>query len=131
ELGNRTLADVLLEPHANYVAPIRRALDARIPIRGMAHITGGGLVENVPRILPAGLGATIAIGSWTPQPIFTMMQRIGNIDALEMHRAFNMGIGLAMIAPAGQLAALTDAMQPFTVAEIGRVEAGIEGVRLV
>ena len=54
ELNGETLADILLEPHANYVTPIRRALDAGIPIKGMAHITGGGLIENTPRILPAG-----------------------------------------------------------------------------
>ena len=130
ELDNKTLADILLEPHANYTAPIRRALDAHIPIRGMAHITGGGLVENVPRILPAGLGAVITLGSWPAQPIFTLMQRLGSIDTLEMHRAFNMGIGLAIIAPAGHLAALSEAMQPFTVTEIGRVESGIHGVVL-
>ena len=56
ELGGATLADVLLEPHANYVMPIRRALDAGIRVKAMAHITGGGVVENVPRVLPEGLG---------------------------------------------------------------------------
>jgi phosphoribosylformylglycinamidine cyclo-ligase len=75
ELGGASLADVLLAPHANYVIPIRRALDAGIPIKGMAHITGGGLVENVPRILPEGLGATVDRSTWKPQPIFPLMQR--------------------------------------------------------
>ena len=88
-------------PHANYVAPVKRILDAGIPVKGMAHITGGGLVENVPRVLPEGLGAVIDPATWTPQPIFSLMQRLGNIDDREMHRAFNMGVGLVIDRAAG------------------------------
>ncbi len=124
ELGGASLADVLLAPHANYVIPIRRALDAGIPIKGMAHITGGGLVENVPRILPEGLGATVDRSTWKPQPIFPLMQQLGRINDLEMHRTFNMGVGLVIIAPQGQHAQLAAAMSPFRVWELGRVEAG-------
>jgi len=130
ELGGATLADVLLAPHGNYVMPIRRALEAGIAIKGMAHITGGGLVENVPRVLPAGLGAAIDCMSWTPQPIFALMQRLGGIEEEEMHRVFNMGVGLVAIAPAGLRGPLAAAMTPFEVWEIGTVERGIEGVRL-
>jgi phosphoribosylformylglycinamidine cyclo-ligase len=129
ELQGATLADILLEPHANYVAPIRRALDARIPIKGMAHITGGGVIENTPRILPEGLGAVIDRTTWTPQRIFTWLQQLGHVGDEEMHRVFNMGIGLVVIAPAGQHSALAEAFAPFTVAEIGRVEANRAGVR--
>jgi phosphoribosylformylglycinamidine cyclo-ligase len=124
ELGGASLADVLLAPHANYAIPIRRALDAGIPIKGMAHITGGGLVENVPRILPEGLGATVDRSTWKPQPIFPLMQQLGRINDLEMHRTFNMGVGLVIIAPQGQHAQLAAAMSPFRVWELGRVEAG-------
>jgi phosphoribosylformylglycinamidine cyclo-ligase len=130
ELGGQSLADVLLEPHGNYVKPIRRALDAGIPVKGMAHITGGGLLENVPRVLPAGLGVVIDREAWTPQPIFGMMQRLGEIAEEEMHRAFNMGIGLVVVAAPGQLDALAAAMSPFVVSEIGRVDAAVEGVVL-
>jgi phosphoribosylformylglycinamidine cyclo-ligase len=130
ELGGATLAEVLLEPHANYVAPIRRALDAGIPIKGMAHITGGGLIENTPRILPRGLGAVIERTTWTPQPIFAMLQRLGNIGDEEMHRVFNMGVGLVMIAPPGCEAQLAEAMTPFDVWELGRVDAAAKGVVL-
>jgi phosphoribosylformylglycinamidine cyclo-ligase len=130
ELGGRTLAEVLLAPHANYVAPIRRALDAKIPIKGMAHITGGGLVENTPRILPKGLGARIDVHTWEPQPIFAMMQKLGELDREEMHKVFNMGIGLAVIAPAGQLEALREAFAPFHVWKIGKVEAGLDHTAL-
>ena len=130
ELGGATLADVLLEPHANYVAPIRSALAAGVPIKGMAHITGGGLIENVPRILPEGLGASVDRTTWKPQPIFTMMQRLGNIADEEMHRVFNMGVGLVIVAPSGHLPTLTSALAPFRVWELGLVDANISGVRL-
>ncbi len=131
ELGGATLADVLLEPHANYVMPIWRVLDAGIEIRGMAHITGGGLVENVPRILPEGLGCVIDRATWDAQPIFGLMQGMGQIEDLEMHRTFNMGVGLVMVAPAGLQSEIAAAMKEFPalrVWELGRVEAG-SGVR--
>ncbi len=131
ELGGATLADVLLEPHANYVMPIRRVLDAGIAVKGMAHITGGGLVENVPRILPEGLGCVIDRATWKAQPIFGLMQGLGQIEDLEMHRTFNMGVGLVMVAPAGLQSEIAAAMKDFSalrVWELGRVEAG-SGVR--
>jgi phosphoribosylformylglycinamidine cyclo-ligase len=130
ELDGKTLADVLLVPHGNYVKPIRRALDAGIEIKGMAHITGGGLVENVPRVLPEGMGAVIDMKSWRPQPIFGLMQRLGSIDAVEMNRAFNMGVGLVVIGAAGLEEKLAEAMKPFAVWELGRVVSGVEGVVL-
>jgi phosphoribosylformylglycinamidine cyclo-ligase len=130
ELGGATLADVLLTPHGNYVMPIRRALDGGVAIKGMAHITGGGLVENVPRVLPEGLGAVVALESWTPQPIFSMLQRLGEIETYEMYRAFNMGVGLVVIAEAGLKEKLAAAMKPFDVWELGRVDSGVAGVRL-
>jgi phosphoribosylformylglycinamidine cyclo-ligase len=129
ELDGANLADTLLEPHANYVTPIRRALDAKIPIKAMAHITGGGLIENTPRILPSGLGAVIDRTAWKSQEIFTWMQKLGRIPDEEMHRVFNMGIGLVVIAPRGHHAALEQAFAPFAVSEIGRVEANRTGVR--
>ncbi len=132
ELEGKSIADVLLAPHANYVAPVKRVLDATIAIKGMAHITGGGLVENVPRVLPAGLGVVIDRTTWMPQPIFGLMQRLGNIDDLEMHRTFNMGVGLVMIGPAGLQGKIAAAIQEFPalrVWELGRVEAGASGVR--
>ncbi len=132
ELGGASLADVLLAPHTNYVAPIRAVLDAGLPVKGMAHITGGGLTENVPRVLPEGVGAVIDRGTWTPQPVFAMMARLGNIPDAEMLRAFNMGVGLVMIAPPGlgeQLAALLKPFAHLRVWELGRVEAGAAGVR--
>jgi len=132
ELEGESIADVLLAPHANYVAPVREILSAGIPVKGMAHITGGGLVENVPRVLPDGLGAVIDRATWKPQPIFGLMQRLGEIEDIEMHRAFNMGVGLVLIAPAGLQRELADAIKgfpAFRVWELGRVEANASGVR--
>jgi phosphoribosylformylglycinamidine cyclo-ligase len=133
ELEGKSLADALLAPHANYVAPVRAVLEAGVPVKGMAHITGGGLLENVPRVLPEGLGCVIDRGTWTPQPIFRLMQRLGNVDETEMLRTFNMGVGLVMIAPPGLQAEIAAAMTKwpqFRVWELGRVETG-SGVKLV
>ncbi|HLI76851.1 MAG TPA: phosphoribosylformylglycinamidine cyclo-ligase [Acidobacteriaceae bacterium] len=132
ELEGRTLADVLLAPHTNYVAPIRALLDSGVPIKGMAHITGGGLTENVPRILPEGLGATIDRATWTPQPVFGMMQRLGNIPDPEMLRAFNMGVGLVLIAPPNLGLQISDLLKSYPhlrTWELGRVEANSSGIR--
>ena len=132
EFGGTSLADVLLAPHTNYVAPVRAVLEAGVPVKGMAHITGGGLTENVPRIVPEGLGVVIDRSTWTPQPVFTIMQRLGNIPDAEMLRAFNMGVGLVIVAPAGlqtQLASLLGPFPHLRVWELGRVEADAKGVR--
>jgi phosphoribosylformylglycinamidine cyclo-ligase len=132
EFGGASMADVLLAPHANYVPAIQAALAAGIPIKGMAHITGGGLVENVPRVIPEGLGVVIDRATWTPQPVFALMQRLGAIDDVEMHRTFNMGVGLVIVAPPGLLSALESAFAvspALKVWELGRVEAGADGVR--
>lgn len=131
-LAGRSLADVLLAPHVNYVAPVQSILDAGIPVRGMAHITGGGLMENVPRILPRGLSALIDRATWKPQPIFQLMQKIGNVAEPEMYRTFNMGVGLVLAAPAGLQDDLAAALRDFPelrVWELGRVEMGASGVR--
>ncbi len=132
ELGGKSIADVLLAPHANYVTPVLQILDAGIPIKGMAHITGGGLVENVPRIVPEGLGVVIDRSTWQPQPIFGWMQRLGSIDDQEMFRTFNMGVGLVLIGPPGiqaDMAAVLKQFPSFQFWELGRVEANASGVR--
>ncbi len=134
EFGGASVADVLLAPHTNYVAPIRALLDAGLPgggIKGMAHITGGGLTENVPRILPEGLGATIDRSTWTPPPVFGMMQRLGNIPDAEMLRAFNMGVGLVLVAPPGLGSQIADLLKPYPhlrAWELGRVEPNAAGI---
>lgn len=129
ELGGASVADVLLEPHVNYTLPVRRVLEAGLPVKAMAHITGGGLVENPPRVFPAGVGAVVDLDTWTPQPIFKMMQRIGNVGRMEMLRTFNMGVGLVVYGPAGMLGDLQAAFEGLRVWELGKVEEGAGEVR--
>lgn len=126
-LGGASIADVLLEPHVNYVAPVRDLLRANLGIKGIAHITGGGLVENTPRVLPLRLSCVIDRSTWTPQPVFRWMQQLGDVDDLEMYRTFNMGVGLVLVAGAGrqqQLAAVLARYPKLSVWELGRVVEG-------
>ena len=112
----------LLEPHINYTNYVFAVLDAGINVKGIAHITGGGLVENIPRILPDGCGVEIQKGSWPNIPVFNVMQSIGDVDENEMYRAFNMGIGMTFIVSPDDICAVTDALKDLTnVYEIGSV----------
>ncbi|HSK71544.1 MAG TPA: phosphoribosylformylglycinamidine cyclo-ligase [Pyrinomonadaceae bacterium] len=91
-----TLDDVLLEPHKSYLPALEDLLDSG-KIKGLAHITGGGLLENIPRILPENVSVEIRRGTWDELPIFGIMQKIGNVEDKEMFRTFNMGIGMVVI----------------------------------
>jgi phosphoribosylformylglycinamidine cyclo-ligase len=102
-LGDQTLGDALMAPTRIYVRSILELLP-RIAVKGMAHITGGGLTENVPRILPPGAQAVLNKSSWTPPPVFDWLQQAG-IEAAEMHRTFNCGIGMVVIVAADQAGA--------------------------
>ena len=98
ELG-RTVGQELLEPTRIYARPLRRVLanyKVKGVVHGIAHITGGGLHENLERILPEGVQAVIQRGSWTVPPVFAWLKRLGEIDDAEMDRVFNMGIGLVL-----------------------------------
>lgn len=92
----RSLGEVLLAPTAIYVGLVHALLEG-VPIRGLAHITGGGFVENIPRILPAGLDAEIHVGSWPVPPIFALLQAEGDLSAHNLFRTFNMGIGMVAV----------------------------------
>jgi phosphoribosylformylglycinamidine cyclo-ligase len=94
--GERTLGDALLEPTRIYVKPLLRLMRA-VRVKGMAHITGGGLVENVPRMLPDHLQARLERARWTTPPIFDWLQKQGNVADAEMHRVFNCGIGMVVV----------------------------------
>jgi phosphoribosylformylglycinamidine cyclo-ligase len=96
DFHGRPLADVLIEPTRIYVKPLL-ALMAALPVKGMAHITGGGLVENVPRMLPDTAAAIIERSAWPMPPLFSWLQREGNVPDAEMHRVFNCGIGMAIV----------------------------------
>jgi phosphoribosylformylglycinamidine cyclo-ligase len=95
ELG-ATVAEALLAPHRSYYSLLEPLLDSGV-LRGMAHITGGGITDNLPRILPAGSGAVVRRGSWPVTPIFRFIQRQGEVDDAEMYRTFNMGIGMILV----------------------------------
>jgi phosphoribosylformylglycinamidine cyclo-ligase len=95
---DRPLVDLLLEPHRAYLDAIRE-LRRSSDVHAMAHITGGGVIDNVPRVLPEGLAATIERGSWTVPPIFGALQQAGGIHLEEMWRTFNMGVGMVVIVP--------------------------------
>jgi phosphoribosylformylglycinamidine cyclo-ligase len=130
ELGMR-VGDALLAPHRSYLRAVRPVLGAGL-VKGMAHITGGGITENLPRILPQGMGATIDPGAWTVPPLFTTLQGLGSIDDGEMFRAFNMGIGLIIACAAERVDELLDALAKAGEGDaraIGRVEAGDGTVR--
>ncbi|MBX3638889.1 MAG: phosphoribosylformylglycinamidine cyclo-ligase [Nitrosomonas sp.] len=97
----RSLGDVLMTPTRIYVKPLL-ALLKQFPVKGMAHITGGGLIENLPRILPAHTSAVLHKNTWTMPPFFHWLQQLGNIDEAEMLRVFNCGIGMAIVVSADQ-----------------------------
>jgi phosphoribosylformylglycinamidine cyclo-ligase len=95
ELGT-TVGEALLAVHSSYLAELSPLLGDAV-IKGLAHITGGGFLENIPRILPEGLAVDIKRGSWPEMPIFSLLQELGNVNDDEMFRTFNMGIGMVAI----------------------------------
>jgi phosphoribosylformylglycinamidine cyclo-ligase len=99
ELGT-DLADALLAPHRSYLSLLAPLLAREpSPVKALAHLTGGGWIENPPRVFPQGIGALIRLGSWPVPPLFTLIQRLGEVNPKEMYRVFNMGIGmLAVVA---------------------------------
>ena len=127
---NRTVAGELLRPTRIYVKPILGLLRAGLPIRAMAHITGGGLSGNLPRVLPPGCRAVIHRGTWPVPQVFQWLQERGRIADAEMFRVFNMGIGFVVVAPPSRapavLASLWRARTP--AFRIGEIRAGARGV---
>ncbi len=125
ELG-RTLGEELLEPHRCYYKELKPLLPV---IKGMAHITGGGLIDNVPRILPQGVAAQIYSRSWTIPPIFQLIQQRGNVAQNEMYRVFNMGIGMVVVCSPENIAQITQAIPRARV--IGGVVRQVGEARVV
>ena len=131
ELGE-TVGAALLKPHVSYLRALEGLLDSGI-IKGLAHITGGGLLENIPRILPEGTSVEIKRGSWPVLPIFELMQRIGNIEEAEMFRTFNMGIGMVVVCAERNASPIKAHVESCGKAcyEIGRVTQGDRRVVIV
>jgi phosphoribosylformylglycinamidine cyclo-ligase len=101
ELKDKTGA-ALMRTHRSYLSVIKKLAGAEV-VSGMAHITGGGITENLPRILPKGMGASVDLASWQPPPLFGHLQQLGNVAQDEMLRTFNMGIGLIAVIPAEKI----------------------------
>jgi phosphoribosylformylglycinamidine cyclo-ligase len=101
-VGNRTLADALMEPTRIYVKSMLSLL-RQVPVHAMAHITGGGILENVPRVLPHGTKAVIDAKSWELPPVFQWLQQAGNVERSEMYRTFNCGIGMVIALPESEI----------------------------
>ena len=125
ELG-ATVGDALLAPHRSYL-PVVRPLLERQYVRGIAHITGGGITENLPRVLPEGCGAEIDLGAWSVPALFRLLQERGQIPRDEMFRAFNMGIGLILVCAPSETERIIDTLvrngEPHAV-RIGSVVSG-------
>ncbi|MDE2090941.1 MAG: phosphoribosylformylglycinamidine cyclo-ligase [Gammaproteobacteria bacterium] len=128
-IAERALIEHLLEPTRLYVQPLLKLIGS-VSAHALAHITGGGLLENIPRVMPAGLGVTLDSNSWTQPVIFDWLQKQGNISKKEMYRTFNMGIGMVVcVSPADSQRTLNFLNDMGEQAwRIGQVESGHEGV---
>jgi len=126
--GQGTLGEALLAPTRLYVTQVLAAIRAG-GVHALAHITGGGLTENLPRVLPQGLGAEIDLGAWSLPPVFAWLAEQGGISEAEMLKTFNAGIGMVVVVAADQAQALTALLEGEgeTVYQLGRLSAG-EGV---
>lgn len=128
----RTVADVLLAVHDSFLVPVKRLMQ-KVEVHGMAHITGGGFPDNIPRVLPAGLRAVVDRAAWTVPPVFDYLRHAGGVDREEMYRVFNMGIGFVVVVAARDADDAMDALSGWKrpAAVIGRVETGRGGVRML
>jgi phosphoribosylformylglycinamidine cyclo-ligase len=125
-----TVADALLAPHRQYLAALREPLREGY-VRGLVHITGGGLTDNLPRVLPKGTAALVRRGSWEIPPLFQALAREGGVDEDEMFRVFNMGVGMVVIVAPGDLERLGTYLDSIGEAhfEIGEIAEGDREVR--
>lgn len=132
-LGGQTIGEGLLRPHRCYFNSVYPLIQDLERLYAVAHITGGGLYDNIPRVLPADVRVVIERRSWTPLPIFQLIQAVGNIPDVEMYRTFNMGVGMVLIVDRFDAAAvvqrLTEAGESATV--IGEIQAGAQDVMIV
>src|SRR6185369_10080715 len=124
ELG-MTAGEALLLPHLSYLKPLDSLLD-EARIKGLAHITGGGLTDNIPRILPEGTAVKIRKDSWPIPPLFELMRELGNVSESEMYRTFNMGVGMVIVCSTDDAEAIASHLRTHgeAVYEIGNVVAG-------
>jgi phosphoribosylformylglycinamidine cyclo-ligase len=129
DLG-RSPGEALLVPHRCYLPDVQSLWNAGIEIHGLAHLTGGGLIDNLPRILPEGTGAVIRQGTWPVLPIFRLIQQLGAVDAAEMFRVFNMGMGMLVVLPVDQVEAARATLNGESYL-VGEIVADTSGVSVV
>ncbi|HEU5459369.1 MAG TPA: phosphoribosylformylglycinamidine cyclo-ligase [Pyrinomonadaceae bacterium] len=120
-----TAGEALLLPHLSYLKPLDGLLDKEL-IKGLAHITGGGLIDNIPRILPEGTAVKIRKDAWPTPPLFELMRELGNVSEKEMYRTFNAGLGMVIVCSTNDAEAIESHLrsQGETVYEIGNVVTG-------
>jgi phosphoribosylformylglycinamidine cyclo-ligase len=128
DFEGRKFKDVVMTPTKLYVKSILALLEA-LPVKGMAHITGGGITENIPRVLPVGLTAEISSNSWELPPLFKWLKAQGNITDLEMYKTFNCGVGMAIIMSADNAAEAMKVLEAKgeTVYQIGQIRTQGDG----
>ncbi|MDR3011856.1 MAG: phosphoribosylformylglycinamidine cyclo-ligase [Chitinispirillales bacterium] len=128
--NGKTFGEILLEPHRSYIK-LSPLIDRNL-IKGCAHITGGGFVDNVDRILPKNCDAAINVKAWEPQPIFKYLQKTGNVEDAEMYRTFNMGVGMVIaVSPENADLILQDSgIAEFKPVVIGEVVLGSGAVKM-
>jgi len=133
ELGEDTVGEALLKPHICYWPAIKSAMEDEVPLHGIAHITGGGLYDNIPRVLPEGTAIEIDASAMPVLPIFKLICEKGNLAATEAYRVFNMGIGMTLIVPqeAAQSAIKHCTENGFSAAVIGKVTSGDRNVNII
>jgi phosphoribosylformylglycinamidine cyclo-ligase len=124
------ISDLLLEPHRSYLAAVRE-LRSRVEIRGLAHITGGGLLGNLPRVLPAGSAARIDRQAWEVPTLFTALESVGGVRADEMWRTFNMGIGMVVVVPAAASSQAGDSAAGLPLIHLGQVVGASAGHQVI
>ncbi|MCP4546176.1 MAG: phosphoribosylformylglycinamidine cyclo-ligase [bacterium] len=116
------LGDALLAVHRSYLPHVAEIDQAEVPIKGMVHLTGGGFLDNIPRILPEGLSVTVDTSVWTPLPIFDLIAEKGEVEREEMYRVFNMGVGYVVVIDPADLPRVEALNLPDLVGVVGRVE---------
>ena len=130
ELGGQSIGDALLAVHRCYLPHVQRLQEADIDIKGLAHITGGGIFDNLPRVLPAGVDVLVRRGTWPEPPIFALIQQLGQVDEKEMFRVFNMGLGMVAIVPREHAERALKTL-PGECYVVGEVVPGERKVRLI
>lgn len=134
DLDGQTLAKALMEPTRIYVKPLLKLIKAQ-PVHALSHITGGGLLENIPRVLPEQTKAVINTKAWEMPAVFNWLQQAGNVDSVEMYRTFNCGVGMVIVVPADQAQSAIDMLtaegeNAFLVGSIAAAKADEEQIEL-